>query len=108
MFSQFTEGVIRVADSFLSTNELAERWNLSAKTLERWRQCGTGPAFLKFGKAVRYRIEDVIEYERCSLKIPAAPNRAQLDAGKSTAEACEPAPRLTVRDVVAKLGVVAR
>ena len=106
MFSQLTEsGVVRMADGFLSTNDLAKRWNLRSGTLSRWRQYGTGPAFLKFGKVVRYRIEDVIEYEQRSLQIPPSTERAEVATGEPTVEAGEPSPRLTIKDVVAEIGL---
>ena len=47
----------------LNQKELAERWTISARTLERWRWKGDGPAFLKIGGRVVYRIEDVLAYE---------------------------------------------
>lgn len=50
--------------SCLNQKELAERWTISARTLERWRWTGEGPAFLKIGGRVVYRLEDVLEYER--------------------------------------------
>lgn len=91
------------ADGFLSTNDLAKRWNLRSGTLSRWRQYGTGPAFLKFGKTVRYRIEDVIEYEQRSLKSPPTSNRAEVTVEESTTEPDNVVPRLTIKDVVAGL-----
>jgi hypothetical protein len=42
---------------------LAARWGLSVRTLERWRWLGQGPAFLKLGGRVTYRIEDIEAYE---------------------------------------------
>jgi len=48
----------------LSQKELAARWGISHRTLERWRQTGEGPAFLKLGGRVVYRLEDIVEYER--------------------------------------------
>lgn len=32
---------------------------VSPRTLQRWRQEGVGPAFVKLGRAVRYRREDL-------------------------------------------------
>ena len=52
----------------LNQSELAERWDLSEATLERWRSEGIGPVFLKLQGQVRYRIEDVIAYEIESLR----------------------------------------
>lgn len=43
--------------------ELARRWKLSPRTLERWRWLGQGPRYLKIGGRVVYRMGDVEEYE---------------------------------------------
>jgi hypothetical protein len=43
--------------------ELARRWRISPRTLERWRWLDTGPAYLKLGGTVTYRIEDVLTHE---------------------------------------------
>ncbi len=94
-----------MADGFLSTNDLAKRWNLRPGSLSRWRQHGTGPAFLKFGKTVRYRIEDVIEYEQRLLQIPSTANCAEVAPGEPTTDAGEPPPRLTIKDVIAELAL---
>ena len=48
----------------LKQSELAARWTISARTLERWRWTGEGPAFLKIGGRVVYRLEDVLAYEQ--------------------------------------------
>jgi predicted site-specific integrase-resolvase len=48
----------------LSSKLLARRWGLSHRTLERWRHEGTGPAFLKIGGRVKYRLEDVQAFEK--------------------------------------------
>jgi hypothetical protein len=47
----------------IGQRELALRWGISARTLERWRWIGEGPAFLKIGARVAYRLEDVETYE---------------------------------------------
>jgi predicted site-specific integrase-resolvase len=47
--------------------ELARRWNVSARTLERWRWLGEGPVYLKLGGRVSYRLEDVEYYEATHL-----------------------------------------
>lgn len=51
--------------------ELARRWTLSHRTLERWRWVGTGPAFMKIGGRIVYRLEDVLAYERERLHLTA-------------------------------------
>lgn len=47
----------------MDQTDLAERWNISARTLERWRWIGEGPRYVKLGGRVRYRLEDVEAYE---------------------------------------------
>ena len=47
--------------------ELARRWNVSIKTLQRWRSEGRGPRYLKLSKRVSYPLESVIEFERGAL-----------------------------------------
>jgi hypothetical protein len=46
----------------MSTNQLADYWGISARTLERWRGIGYGPHFVKVGGRVLYRVEDILEY----------------------------------------------
>ena len=47
----------------LTQKALARRWCLSPRTLERWRWLGQGPAFLKLGGRVAYRLEDIEAFE---------------------------------------------
>ncbi len=39
-------------------------------TVRAWRAKGFGPRFLKMGRAVRYRVEDVQDYEKRVLVNP--------------------------------------
>ncbi|THD71178.1 DNA-binding protein [Thalassobius vesicularis] len=50
-------------ESCLNQVELAARWKISPRTLERWRWVGDGPCFIKLGGRVIYRIEDVEAFE---------------------------------------------
>jgi predicted DNA-binding transcriptional regulator AlpA len=63
--------------SHLSTRDLAERWNISRRTLDRWRWAGEGPRFLKLGGRVVYRIADIEAFEQQQLRtrtdLPANP-----------------------------------
>jgi hypothetical protein len=54
--------------SLLHQIELARRWRISPRTLERWRWLGQGPAYLKLGGSVAYRMEDVLAYEAAQLR----------------------------------------
>lgn len=44
---------------FLTRNEAAEYLNLKKTTLDAWATRGGGPMFCKFGRAVRYRKQDL-------------------------------------------------
>ncbi len=48
--------------------ELSRRWTISPRTLERWRWRNEGPAYLKIGGRVVYRLEDVEAYEQQRLR----------------------------------------
>lgn len=52
----------------LDQKQLAARWRMHPRTLENWRQKGRGPRFFKLHDGpkapVRYRLEDIEEYER--------------------------------------------
>jgi hypothetical protein len=62
----------------LNQLDLARRWRISTRTLERWRWLRQGPAYLKLGGAVAYRLEDVEAFEAEQRREPAA--ASQLDA----------------------------
>ena len=44
--------------------ELASRWKISHRTLERWRWAQEGPRYLKIGGRVVYRLSDIEAFER--------------------------------------------
>jgi hypothetical protein len=52
-----------LADIFLLESELATRWRRSPRTLQRWRENGTGPAYVRLGGRVLYRLLDVVLHE---------------------------------------------
>ncbi|MCA3244998.1 MAG: helix-turn-helix domain-containing protein [Azospirillum sp.] len=49
---------------YITQDQLAKRWQISPRTLERQRWIGEGPRYVKIGGAVRYLSTDVLEYER--------------------------------------------
>lgn len=57
---KYTEGQL-----FLTTADVAERWRISPRTLEGWRDKGIGPTYCRIGSRIRYQILDVEKYERC-------------------------------------------
>lgn len=48
---------------FWSERELAHRWKLSLKTLQRWRSDGIGPVFIKLRSSVLYPTGEIILFE---------------------------------------------
>ncbi|SLN47135.1 hypothetical protein PSA7680_02423 [Pseudoruegeria aquimaris] len=51
----------------LNQKELAARWRISHRTLERWRWAREGPVYMKIGGRVVYRLEDILAFERAML-----------------------------------------
>ena len=52
----------------LDQSNLSRRWRVSPRTLERWRWLKIGPAYVKVGGRVIYRLEDVVAYEMAHLR----------------------------------------
>jgi hypothetical protein len=52
----------------LNQFDLAQRWRISPRTLERWRWLDLGPRYLKIGGRVVYRIEDIQAYEAAKMR----------------------------------------
>ena len=57
-----------MTETFLNQIELADRWRLSPRTLERWRWEGAGPHYLKIGGRVIYALSEVEAYEQSRVK----------------------------------------
>jgi len=52
-------------ERYLSVQDLAARYDVSRATVYNWNKRGTGPAYLKpGGNLVRYRIADVLAWEK--------------------------------------------
>jgi predicted DNA-binding transcriptional regulator AlpA len=50
--------------TYLTPEDLAEKWGLTLDTLYRWRRRGAGPPHLKINsRVIRYRLEDVLAWE---------------------------------------------
>jgi len=50
----------------MTEKQLADRWQVSLKTLRRWRLNGEGPVWHKLFRHVRYQEADILEFERSS------------------------------------------
>jgi excisionase family DNA binding protein len=48
-----------MTQELLTHLQLAHELQVSLRTLERWRQEGTGPAFIRIGRFPRYRRSDI-------------------------------------------------
>jgi len=52
----------------LNEKQLAKRWGVSIRTLQAARVKGGGVPFVRIGRSVRYRLEDVRAYEQARLR----------------------------------------
>lgn len=59
----------------LTTREAAAFLGLAISTLNKWRCYGKGPQFIKLGRAVRYRQDDLERYVEFSTRNPTNPIR---------------------------------
>lgn len=48
---------------FITTRDLAERWQCSTRKIEQQRLSGTGPAYVKIGKQVLYDLSEIRSFE---------------------------------------------
>lgn len=75
-----------MATRHLTQSEVARRWRLSPRTLERWRWLGQGPVYLKLGGRVAYRLEDIETYETAQAHDAGASQRLDMaQPAKATA-----------------------
>ncbi len=51
----------------LTVGELSERLQVPARTIYDWNLKGTGPRYLKVGIYCRYRLSDVVAWEKSRL-----------------------------------------
>lgn len=47
----------------LREDEVAARWDKSLRTMQRWRYARVGPAYIRIGGTVFYRLGDVLAFE---------------------------------------------
>ena len=68
MFSRADHGEARRAllkdDRLLREQDVAEMLGVAIATLRAWRRVGKPPAFIRLGRAVRYRMSDLRELIR--------------------------------------------
>ena len=61
-------GGIPDPQSLLTEQQAAIYLGLSPRTLQNWRVRGIGPAFMKIGRLVRYRRQDVADWAGAQLR----------------------------------------
>lgn len=54
-------------EKHLSPEDLAEREGVALETVYSWNKQGRGPQYLKIGKLCRYRVADVLAWEKSRL-----------------------------------------
>ncbi|HRD88351.1 MAG TPA: helix-turn-helix domain-containing protein [Accumulibacter sp.] len=76
----------------LTPGQLAARWQVSEKSLERWRRDGTGPEFMKLGGRVLYRLDQVEAHEcrhlRSCTSQRLSPTRGQVCSDDAKGSPC--------------------
>jgi excisionase family DNA binding protein len=58
-------------DRHLTIVELAARLQVPEQTVHRWNRTGKGPTYIKAGRHVRYRLADVLAWEKSREVSPA-------------------------------------
>jgi excisionase family DNA binding protein len=48
---------------YFTPDQVAERYQVSAATLQEWRHRGTGPVYVRLGKHVRYPAKALEQWE---------------------------------------------
>jgi predicted DNA-binding transcriptional regulator AlpA len=49
-------------EDYLTEREVAEKWRITRRTLQRWRAAGTGPRYVKIEGSIRYCKAGLREY----------------------------------------------
>ena len=52
----------------ITPDVLAERWNKTTRYLAQLRCNGKGPSYVKIGKQILYRIQDIESFEELNLR----------------------------------------
>lgn len=53
----------------LNQVQLARRWGMSERTLEGWRSKRRGPAYMRLGGRIAYRLADVEQFEAAHIRL---------------------------------------
>ncbi len=96
-----------MVEQLLSPKQVAERWGVSVETVHGWRYQGIGPTFMNIGTRIRYRMQDLIEFERREAEKTAAvmlDRRKRMPRSTGNPQGDEPREqKVVVRDVATGL-----
>lgn len=56
----------QLTNPIMNVHQAADYLGLAVSTLNKWRCYGDGPVFIKMGRSVRYRLEDLNDYVTCN------------------------------------------
>lgn len=65
-------------DRLLNEIQAAQVLGLSSRTLQAWRSQGIGPAYVRAGRAIRYRRADLTSWADQMTVVPAHHTHAQI------------------------------
>jgi helix-turn-helix protein len=65
-------------DALLSEVQVSDLLFISVRTLQTWRSQGSGPAFVRAGRAIRYRRGDLLGWVAANRVVP-SPARPKTD-----------------------------
>lgn len=57
-----------IEDIIIGEHEVATRLGVSVALVRRWRQRNEGPRTIKYDRAVRYRLSDIIEFRDAHIR----------------------------------------
>jgi excisionase family DNA binding protein len=73
---------VNVTEPLITEGEAAGILRVSLTSLRRWRREGSGPAYRKLGRSVRYRQEDLADFVGSALRRETGWRQRQLGAGQ--------------------------
>jgi predicted DNA-binding transcriptional regulator AlpA len=56
----------------ITTKQTAEMLGTTVGTLKSWRSRGVGPQWVKLGAAVRYDVEELLDFIKRNTRVPSA------------------------------------
>ncbi|HEV7675914.1 MAG TPA: helix-turn-helix domain-containing protein [Candidatus Angelobacter sp.] len=66
----------------ISTKQAAEMLGTTVGTLKSWRSRGLGPKWVKLGSAVRYDVEELLDFIKRNTRVPSV--RALVEDRRGT------------------------